>query len=284
MTRRQPSRETEPISESSLDDSPEPTAADPWTVTLCWTPRQNYGQVSIWPGRGPVSAVWGLLTAGEDAATVAGEHHATPVEVQVLEQLRMESRDVLSEVTRERDQLHRALTTLVKAAEQPRDEWHRDELLTAWDGARAALSDLAGPAHPDTRYLTLCQREGRKSGQVTVGESRLPLHSVLAAVQHCGPAEAMAMYPQLRDDELAVAAQLAKDLADRDDDGSLPEVVIDGDLIADAVTGSCPDVLAAQAATATAERALAWLAGCDGVTVTRGPDSAPWTPSGGCDA
>lgn len=53
---------------------------------------------------------------------------------------------------------------------------------------------------------------------------------------------------------------------------------IDGDLLGAVIAEACPLVLSRSAATATAERALAKLAGVHGVTVIRGADSKPWTP------
>lgn len=61
-----------------------PTARAPHTVTLCWTPEQNFGRVSCLNGRVPVSAVLGLLWAGEDHDAVAGEYGLSPEEVGVL--------------------------------------------------------------------------------------------------------------------------------------------------------------------------------------------------------
>lgn len=73
--------------------SEQPTARRPWTVTLCWTPDQNFGRVAVMPNRHPVSAVWDLLIAGDDPGTVAEEHAVTPTEVRVLDQLRREIND-----------------------------------------------------------------------------------------------------------------------------------------------------------------------------------------------
>lgn len=54
------------------------------------------------------------------------------------------SRDEIATVTRERDMLLRSLTALVRAAEEPRDEWHRGDWLGAWDQARQLVDDLDG--------------------------------------------------------------------------------------------------------------------------------------------
>lgn len=67
----------------------------------------------------------------------------------------------------------------------------------------------------DTRYLLLAQLEGRKSGRVTVGESRLPAGMVLVMIranQPDGVTEAATMWPQLTGEELDVLGQLADDI------------------------------------------------------------------------
>jgi len=64
-----------------------PTAKAPWTVTLCWTPGQNNGRVSILDGRAPVAAIVGLLRAGEQHAEVAAEFGCTVEAVEVLHRL-----------------------------------------------------------------------------------------------------------------------------------------------------------------------------------------------------
>lgn len=69
---------------------PDPTAAAPWTVTLAWTPDQNFGAVSTLTGRAPLHAVMGLLNAGETVAVVAAEHGLSGEEVAVLDRLRQE--------------------------------------------------------------------------------------------------------------------------------------------------------------------------------------------------
>lgn len=71
------------------------------------------------------------------------------------------------------------------------------------------------PLYPDTRYAVLCTLEGRKSGRVTVGESRLPAATVLDAIHTVGVEEARLMWPQLGE-ELGVLAQLATDLATKE--------------------------------------------------------------------
>lgn len=65
----------------------EPTATNPHTITLCWTPEQNFGQVSVYPTRAPVYAVLGLLRAGEAPETVAHEHGLSVDEVRLLGRL-----------------------------------------------------------------------------------------------------------------------------------------------------------------------------------------------------
>lgn len=61
-----------------------PTARTPFTVTLCWTPDQNFGAVAVYPSRAPLAAVLGLLKAGETPANVAAEHGMDEDSVQVL--------------------------------------------------------------------------------------------------------------------------------------------------------------------------------------------------------
>lgn len=72
---------------------PDSTAAAPWTVTLAWTPDQNFGAVATLTGRAPLHAVLGLLHAGETAAVVAAEHGLSREEVAVLDRLRREFTD-----------------------------------------------------------------------------------------------------------------------------------------------------------------------------------------------
>lgn len=66
---------------------PESTAAAPWTVTLCWTPTQNGGQVSVLSGRAPLSAVLGQLHAGATPAAIAADYGLTVEEIAVLQRL-----------------------------------------------------------------------------------------------------------------------------------------------------------------------------------------------------
>ena len=72
------------------------TAADPWTVTLCWTEQQNAGRVSVMPHRSPVTAIWGQLAAGEDPDAVAADYQLNPTEVRVLDVLRRDAADHLT--------------------------------------------------------------------------------------------------------------------------------------------------------------------------------------------
>lgn len=66
--------------------------------------------------------------------------------------------------------------------------------------------------YPDTRYLLLCANSGRKSGRVTVGESRLPVAMTLPTVREHGVEEAAIMWPQLTREELSVLERLAEDI------------------------------------------------------------------------
>lgn len=65
----------------------DPTARNPWTVTLCWTPDQNFGAVSVHPGRSPVTAIIGRVRAGEPLTDVADDYGVSVPEVQVLMRL-----------------------------------------------------------------------------------------------------------------------------------------------------------------------------------------------------
>lgn len=71
----------------------DPAAAAPWTVTLAWTPDQNFGSVSALNGRVPLHAIFGLLRAGETHETVAAEYGLSGEEVAVLDRLRHEFAD-----------------------------------------------------------------------------------------------------------------------------------------------------------------------------------------------
>lgn len=62
----------------------EPTARTPHTVTLAWTPDQNFGRVSCLNGRVPVSVVLGRLWAGEPHDEVATDFVLSREEVGVL--------------------------------------------------------------------------------------------------------------------------------------------------------------------------------------------------------
>lgn len=70
---------------------PDPTASAPWTVTLAWTPDQNFGAVSALNGRVALHAIFGLLYAGESHESVAAEYGLSGEEVAVLDQLRHET-------------------------------------------------------------------------------------------------------------------------------------------------------------------------------------------------
>jgi uncharacterized protein (DUF433 family) len=70
----------------------EPTAADPWTATLAWTPDQNGGAVSVMPSRVMLTAVWGALDAGEYPDIVANEYGLDHHTVHVLNILRRDLR------------------------------------------------------------------------------------------------------------------------------------------------------------------------------------------------
>lgn len=65
----------------------DPTAAHPLTVTLCWTPDQNHGRVSVYPTRAPLESVLSLLYAGESHDDIALEYGLGREQVQVLAKL-----------------------------------------------------------------------------------------------------------------------------------------------------------------------------------------------------
>lgn len=64
---------------------PEPTAANPHTITLCWSPEQNFGQVSLLSTRAPAPVVLGALRAGDTPETVAAEYGLSVDEVRLLQ-------------------------------------------------------------------------------------------------------------------------------------------------------------------------------------------------------
>lgn len=76
-----------------------PTARDPWTLTLCWTPDQNFGAVAIYPGRAPATALVGLLRAGTPVDEVAAEFGISVGAVEVLSRLVDDLTDTHEEVT-----------------------------------------------------------------------------------------------------------------------------------------------------------------------------------------
>lgn len=79
---------------------------------------------------------------------------------------------------------------------------------------RARMAD-ASTADSDTRRLLLCSREARASGQVTVGESRLPVVVVLAYIRARGVDGTRAAYPDLTEEELGVVERLVRDMDER---------------------------------------------------------------------
>lgn len=88
-------------------------------------------------------------------------------------------------------------------------------------GIRAAElehADKHKPMYPDTRFLTLCTLDGRRGGEVTVGESRLPVAPILGLIREHGEQEAAVMWPQLSADELAVLVRLVADIDEHETD------------------------------------------------------------------
>ncbi len=109
----------------------------------------------------------------------------------------------------------------VYEGDRPICQGHNEEdaarIVTAVNAQNAALP----PLYPGTKFLTLCTLDGRRRGEVTVGESRLPAAPVLATIRQFGTAEAQTMWPQLTPDEVAVLQRLMADItaiAERKDD------------------------------------------------------------------
>lgn len=65
----------------------QPTAADPWLLTLAWTPDQNWGAVSLLPSRTPVWVVIEQLLAGTTRGALATEYDLTDEAITVLANL-----------------------------------------------------------------------------------------------------------------------------------------------------------------------------------------------------
>jgi uncharacterized protein (DUF433 family) len=198
-----------------------PTARDPWTVTLCWTPDQNSGRVSVHPNRHPVTAVWGLLTAGETPETVSEEHACTPVEVRVLDVLRQDAADVDPGCRMDGD-----LIWEVVANSCP-DVLSIEAARAIADRVVASLADVPGvtvlrggdsrPWRPAdgtaVASLALVVDPERRFGRVTVGRTRLPASMVLGVLRAHGIEEARLQWPQFGDEgDLHVLARLVDDL------------------------------------------------------------------------
>lgn len=73
--------------------TPGSTPSSPWTVTLAWVPGQNFGAVSVMPGRAPVTAIVGRLRAGEPVGDVAADYAISVEEVEVLWRLAQDLRE-----------------------------------------------------------------------------------------------------------------------------------------------------------------------------------------------
>jgi hypothetical protein len=112
--------------------------------------------------------------------------------------------DLIAEVARlraDRDELRR----------------HYEDVMRVLQAAFEHAAELPrNTRYPGTNFLTLCTLEGRKAGAVTVGESRLPVAGVLAAIRACGVAEATVMWTQLSPAELTVLERLVTDLDERE--------------------------------------------------------------------
>jgi uncharacterized protein (DUF433 family) len=71
----------------------DPTAAEPWTVTLAWTPDQNFGRVATLDRRIPLFAIIGAIRAGDLLDEIADDYDLTTEQVEVLARLAEESKE-----------------------------------------------------------------------------------------------------------------------------------------------------------------------------------------------
>lgn len=119
----------------------EPTARHPYKVTLCWTPDQNSGRVSVFPSRSPVRAIWGRLAAGEDPDLVAADYGCTPIEVAVLDVLRADA----DGQDPGPDKVRAALAELVRLKKHKDEHGPTEDYLAAkgpaWARAEEALAE-----------------------------------------------------------------------------------------------------------------------------------------------
>lgn len=86
---------------------------------------------------------------------------------------------------------------------------------TTTAGSEAFAAGVVDPDDvfgPGTRWSTLCVRDGRQDGAVTVGDSRVPVAAVLDSIRVKGVAEAARMWPSLSDDDLTVLTELVVNL------------------------------------------------------------------------
>jgi uncharacterized protein (DUF433 family) len=74
-----------------MADMSEPTAAEPWTVTIGYSPDQNGGRPCVMPRRVPIHAIVGLIRGGEDTQAVADEFGLTVEQVGMIEILMVEA-------------------------------------------------------------------------------------------------------------------------------------------------------------------------------------------------
>ena len=72
---------------------PEPTAAEPWTVTLAWSPEQNAGRVSTLDRRIPLFAIVSAIRAGDVLDEIADDYDLTTEQVEVLARLAAEAQE-----------------------------------------------------------------------------------------------------------------------------------------------------------------------------------------------
>lgn len=65
----------------------EPTAREPFTVTLAWTPDQNFGRVSTLNRRVPLFAIARAVRAGDSLEEIADDYGLTVEQVTVIARL-----------------------------------------------------------------------------------------------------------------------------------------------------------------------------------------------------
>jgi uncharacterized protein (DUF433 family) len=67
-----------------------PTAADPYTVTLSWSPDQNFGRVSTYEKRVPLFAIVRAIRSGETLDEIADDYDLPVQHISVIAHLAAE--------------------------------------------------------------------------------------------------------------------------------------------------------------------------------------------------